>query len=74
MVRLRSFAPLVTAAALMAAAFVAAANSGCADPGRIERTPQGYQLIGGCVAPGDMVVPSAVPEPPTAPVGEPAKG
>ncbi|MGI5127292.1 hypothetical protein ACQEVB_10815 [Pseudonocardia sp. CA-107938] len=74
MVRLRSVAPLVAAAALMAGAFVAASNAGCADPGRIERTSDGYRLVGGCVAPGDIVVPAAVPAPPTAPVGEPAKG
>jgi hypothetical protein len=67
---LRSAVPLVAAAALMAAA----ANAGCADPGHIERTGDGYQLVGGCVAPGDIVVPVSAPAQPPAPLGEPAKG
>jgi hypothetical protein len=73
-VGLRSAVPLVAAAALMAAAFAAAANAGCADPGHIERTGDGYQLVGGCVAPGDIVVPANVPAQPTVPLGEPSKG
>lgn len=73
MVRVRSIAPLVAAAALMAAAFAAAANAGCSDPGRIERTPQGYVLVGSCVAPGDIIVPEPVPAPLPLPSGTPAK-
>jgi hypothetical protein len=73
-VGLRSAVPLVAAAALMAGAFAAAANAGCADPGRIERTGDGYQLVGGCVAPGDIVVPANTTAQPTVPLGEPAKG
>jgi hypothetical protein len=73
-VGLRSAVPLVAAAALMAAAFAAAANAGCADPGRIERTGDSYQLVGGCVAPGDIVVPGNTPAQPTASLSGPAKG
>ncbi|SHL02913.1 hypothetical protein SAMN05443637_116135 [Pseudonocardia thermophila] len=75
MVRLRSVAPLAGAVALMAGAFAAAAGAGCDDPGHLERTPEGYELVGGCIAPGDVVVPATAPTaepavPPTAPAGE----
>lgn len=74
MVRVRSIAPLVAAVALMAAAFATAANAGCSDPGRIELTGQGYELVGGCVAEGDFVVPGGATPAPSVPAGEPAKG
>lgn len=71
MTRLRSTAPLLAAAGLAALAVVAVRTAGCEDPGHYELRPEGgYMLVGGCVEPGDLVVP-APPSPP-APVPAPA--
>ncbi|WP_214403240.1 hypothetical protein [Pseudonocardia lacus] len=75
MTRLRAIAPLLVAAALTAVAFVTAKGAGCDDPGRYELQGESYVLIGGCVAPGDLVVPD--PAPPARPADAadaPAKG
>ena len=59
----REIAPLVAAAALAVGAVVAAGTAGCDDPGHYEVRSWGYELVGGCVAPGDIVVPNPVPAP-----------
>jgi hypothetical protein len=75
MTRLRAIAPLFAAAALTAVAFATAKGAGCDEPARYELRGGTYELVGGCIAPGDLVVPE--PAPPAAPVdaaGTPAKG
>ena len=61
MTRLRDIAPLVAAAALAVGAVVAARTAGCDDPGHYEVRSWGYELVGGCIAPGDIVVPNPAP-------------
>jgi hypothetical protein len=65
MTRVRDIAPLVVAAALAVGAVVAARTAGCDDPGRYELRSWGYELVGGCIAPGDIVVldPGQSPKP-----------
>ena len=65
MTRVRDIAPLVVAAALAVGAVVAARTAGCDDPGHYEQRSWGYELVGGCIAPGDLVVldPQPVPRP-----------
>ena len=63
MTRLRSIAPLLVAAALTATAFATVQAAGCDNPGRYELGANGYELVGGCIAPGDLVVPEPVPVP-----------
>lgn len=75
MSRLRTIAPLLVAAALTTVAVATVSNAGCDDPGRYVLRPDGrYELVGGCVAPGDLVVPEPTPAPPVhtePPVTEP---
>jgi hypothetical protein len=54
---MRDIVPLVTAAALAVGAVVAARTAGCDDPGHYEVRSWGYELVGGCIAPGDIVLP-----------------
>ena len=61
MTRLRAIAPLLVAAALAAVAVATVDAAGCKDPGRYELGPHGYELVGGCIAPGDVMVPDPVP-------------
>jgi hypothetical protein len=61
MSRLRAIAPLVVAAVLAGIAVVTAQSAGCDDPGHYVPVAGGYELIGGCVAPGDIVVPQPAP-------------
>ncbi|HVL86365.1 MAG TPA: hypothetical protein VM367_19020 [Pseudonocardia sp.] len=70
----RALAPLLAAAALMAGAFAAVQRAGCDDPGRYEQRADGYELVGGCVAPGDIVVPDPGPLPAPAPDPDAARG
>ncbi len=63
MTRVRDIAPLVAAAALAVGAVVAARTAGCDDPGHYEVRSWGYELVGGCIAPGDIVVPNPAPAP-----------
>jgi hypothetical protein len=63
MTRLRDIAPLVAATALAVGAVVAARTAGCDDPGHYEVRSWGYELVGGCIAPGDLVVRDPVPAP-----------
>lgn len=74
MTRLRSVASLLAAAALAAVAVVTVQGAGCDDPGHYELRADGYELVGGCVAPGDLVVPDPAPPVPAAiDRGTPAK-
>jgi hypothetical protein len=75
MTRLRAIAPLLVAAVLTAIAVFTVKSAGCDDPGRYELVAGGYQLVGGCIAPGDLVVPEPAPITPLPPAGTaPAKG
>jgi hypothetical protein len=65
MTRLRAIAPILVAAVLAAVAVATVGSAGCDDPGHYELGPGGYTLVGGCIAPGDLVVP--VPAPPARP-------
>lgn len=64
MTRLRAVVPLLAAAALAAVALATVQAAGCDDPGRYERAGAGYVLVGGCIAPGDIVVPQPAPQVP----------
>jgi hypothetical protein len=70
MTRLRAMAPLLVAAALAGIAVITVQGAGCDDPGRYELAADGYELVGGCIAPGDIVVPVPAPQPPVA--GDPS--
>ena len=75
MPRLRAFAPLLVAAVLTAIAVVTVDEAGCDEPGHYELVAGAYELVGGCIAPGDIVVPAPVPVPPRpAEDAAPAKG
>jgi hypothetical protein len=63
MTRLRAIAPLLVAAVLTAIAVFTVTSAGCDDPGRYELVGGEYQLVGGCIAPGDIVVPEPAPVP-----------
>ncbi|MCF7551223.1 MULTISPECIES: hypothetical protein [Pseudonocardia] len=60
-VGLRAVVPLAAAALLGTLAIVTVDQAGCADPGHYERVQGGYQLVGGCFDPADLVVPQAPP-------------
>jgi hypothetical protein len=56
--RLRTFAPLLVATVLALVALFTVQHAACADPGRyVPVAGGGYALIGGCLTPGDIVVP-----------------
>jgi hypothetical protein len=75
MTRLRAIAPLLVAAVLTAIAVVTVESAGCDEPGHYERVGGSYELVGGCIAPGDIVVPEPAPVlPRPAPDDAPAKG
>jgi hypothetical protein len=69
MTRLRIAAPLLAAAALAAVAVATVGGAGCEDPGYYAPLAEGgYELVGGCVAAGDLLVAEpAQPEPEPAP-------
>jgi hypothetical protein len=52
---------VLVAAALAAIAVVTVERAGCDDPGRYVVGSRGYELVGGCVEPGDLPVSPAVP-------------
>jgi hypothetical protein len=62
MTQLRAIAPLLVAAVLAGIAVLTVKDAGCDDPGHYEPVAGGYELIGGCVAPGDIVVPQPAPQ------------
>jgi hypothetical protein len=64
-VGLRAIVPLAAAAVLGTLAIVTVEQAGCADPGHYERVPGGYQLVGGCFDPADLVIPQVPPAPAT---------
>ena len=63
MTRLRTMAPLIVATVLAAVAVLTVQQAGCDEPGRYELGAHGYELVGGCLAPGDLVVPEPGPQP-----------
>ena len=72
MTRLRAVAPLLVAAALAGVAVFTVQRAGCDDPGRYVPSASGYDRVGGCLAPGDIVV--KTPEtPPVRDAEAPAK-
>lgn len=74
MTRLRVLTPLLAAAALAAVAFATVQRAGCDDPGYYAVVDGGYELVGGCVAAGDLVVPEPQdPLAPPAPAGAPSR-
>ncbi len=65
MTRLRAVAPLLVATALAGVAVFTVQRAGCDDPGRYVPSASGYVLVGGCLAPGDIVVKTPVAPPVT---------
>ncbi len=53
----------LVAAGLVTGAAVAVMSAGCDDPGRYVLRHGGYELVGGCLEPGDLPVPPAKPAP-----------
>jgi hypothetical protein len=49
-------APVLVAAALAVIALVTVEQAGCDDPGRFVLGNRGYELVGGCVEPGDLPI------------------
>ncbi|MBW0136535.1 hypothetical protein [Pseudonocardia abyssalis] len=70
MTRLRMLAPLLAAAVLAAVAVATVRDAGCDEPGYLAQVDGGYELVGGCIAAGDLLV--ADPPPPAPVVGEAA--
>jgi hypothetical protein len=64
MLRLRAIGPLLVATALAVVALVTVQGAGCDDPGQYVLGADGYELVGGCIAPGDIVVPDPAPDAP----------
>ncbi|MCW2718433.1 MAG: hypothetical protein QOG20_211 [Pseudonocardiales bacterium] len=73
MTRLRAVAPLLVAAVLAGLAVFMVQRAGCDDPGRYVPSADGYVLVGGCIAPGDIVVKAPVAPPTVADADAPAK-
>ena len=47
---------LIVAAAMATIALITVQRAGCTDPGHYVARGSGYELVGGCVAPGDLPV------------------
>jgi hypothetical protein len=47
---------LIVAAAMATIALITVQRAGCADPGHYVTRGGGYELIGGCIEPGDLPV------------------
>jgi hypothetical protein len=73
MTGLRAIAPLLVAAVLTVIAVATVKSAGCDEPGRYVPVAGGYELVGGCIAPGDIVVREPIAPTPGAPEGVPAK-
>lgn len=54
--RARIAAPLLTAGALAALALLTVKQAGCDEPARYVPVAGGYELVGGCLAPEDLLV------------------
>lgn len=68
MTRVRAVAPLLAAAVMAGIAVATVQQAGCDSPGRYEYRDGTYLLVGGCVEPGDLAVPSPPdPQPTTTP-------
>jgi hypothetical protein len=65
MTRLRLLAPLLVAAVLAAVAVGTVRSAGCDDPGHFAMIDGGYELVGGCIAAGDLLVSDPPPADPT---------
>ncbi len=65
-------ASLLVALAFTAVALIAVLQAGCSEPGYYVARPDGYELVGGCLEPGDLAVPPEHPVP-TKP-GSPNRG
>jgi hypothetical protein len=50
---------LIVAAAMATIALITVQRAGCDDPGHYVLRGSGYELVGGCVEPGDLPVASA---------------
>lgn len=61
MTRVRTVAPLLVATVLAGVAVLTAVHAGCDNPGRYLAVPGGYELVGGCLNPDDLIVPVPVP-------------
>jgi hypothetical protein len=56
---------VLVAAVMTTIALITVQQAGCHDPGRYVTSASGYELVGGCVDPGDLTVtPDTVPAPP----------
>jgi hypothetical protein len=64
MTRLRLLAPLLVAAALAAVAVGTVRSAGCDDPGYYAMVDGGYELVGGCIAAGDLLLSDPPPAEP----------
>ncbi|GAY13117.1 hypothetical protein TOK_2036 [Pseudonocardia sp. N23] len=53
--------PLLAAGVLAVLAVLTVRSAGCDDPGRYELRGGTYELVGGCIAPGDVLVPQPTP-------------
>ena len=73
MTGLRAIAPLLVAAVLTVIAVATVKSAGCDEPGRYVPVAGGYELVGGCIAPGDIVVPQPSPPALDSRDGVPAK-
>ncbi|WP_181784620.1 hypothetical protein [Pseudonocardia pini] len=54
----RAIVPLAVAAVFGTLAVVTVEQAGCTDPGRYQPVAGGYELVGGCFDPEDLVVPT----------------
>ncbi|MGQ0573149.1 MAG: hypothetical protein ACT4RN_02970 [Pseudonocardia sp.] len=74
MTRVRALAPVLAAAALAVVAVLTVRDAGCDDPGRYEPRGSSYELVGGCLAPGDLLVTTPTQPSPAVDLTRPARG
>jgi hypothetical protein len=55
----RAVVPLLAAVVLGTLAIVTVERAGCPEPGHYVAVEGGYELVGGCLSPDDLVVPAA---------------
>ncbi|MGE3289627.1 MAG: hypothetical protein AB7J32_26510 [Pseudonocardia sp.] len=73
MTRVRALAPVLVAGALTVVAVLTVRHAGCEEPGRYELRGGSYELVGGCLEPGDLVVQEPAANSPTE-LTRPARG